>query len=233
LMKSVLCGQKLGQQLKTGVSTPHSTLLRGQSRVGIAIDHDTGRTIEGQLFVRDLKRLATGSLNGDQLSAGYEAWLRTPGKLPEFADCSVGKLGGEGRRAKLSFAQDEEPLGALKEAVIKVAENKDTRGFFLYLLTPAIYEAGDVHYKNVLPVAAALGKPWRYSGWNTKLGQPRSFVSMVPAGSVYFFEWPDDKTPADVISTQWLEPLPQLKQGDAPLEPAIAGFGRNLVGVWS
>ena len=230
LLRSVLTGESIGQTVGPDqVARPDEVLRRDHSRVGIVVDNDTGRAEEGLLFARALQRYATGTAHDDHISAGFHAWFRTPGDLPDYDGDAVGQLGGDRRRALIEFEADGDPLGDMRQAVHRQASK--ARGFLLYLLTPARYGGDVVQVHGQAPVAAAIGKTWRYSGWNNALGQPRPFMTLLPAGTVFFFEWPDGVDREDVIDRHWLSSCQTDLDDSAAAD--LAGFGRTLAGVWS
>jgi CRISPR/Cas system CMR-associated protein Cmr3 (group 5 of RAMP superfamily) len=210
-------------------------LYRPEPRPGIAVDNESGTVFEGQLFTRPYRRFRPASCErtAKGTPAGFTAWLRThePMKL-DLAE-SVGFLGGDRRRAHFEIDRCDEPLADLRDQVVQAVEQTDSRGFFLYLLTPAIESGAPVQARDGAGslVAAALGKPAYASGWDVAKHQPREIQALVPAGSVYFFTWPPRaSTPsqrADLVRSHWLRPLHGLHRLGA-----AAGFGRCLPGIW-
>ncbi len=122
------------------------------------------------------------------------------------------------------------PLGRLCGQVAAAAGEAESEGFLLALLTPALAPAapGQVTVEGLAPVAAALGKPLYASGWDVRKNRPRPLRALVPAGSVYFFEWPAGAPPGpargELVRRLWLHPLRE--------EGKAAGFGRCLPGIW-
>jgi hypothetical protein len=141
----------------------------------------------------------------------------------------VGFLGGDRRRVGVEIRRLEESgrrsaLGGLASRVEEAAGS--SRGVYLYLLTPAIVEPVPAQAIEGLgrPVAAAVGKPRFASGWDVHGRHPRELVSLIPEGSVFFFDWPDGADRVALIRDRWLRPIGETG--------AAAGFGRALVGVW-
>lgn len=212
-----------------------SAIFRLESRPGIAVDNTTGQVFEGAFFNRPYRRFAPAPLeaasgsNGDRpMGAGFTAWFRTLGDFKP-GDDPVGFLGGDRRRARFLWNKvGEAPTDVLKadllSQVTEAAEDTETEGFLLYLLTPALVTDEPVQAEGMEPVAAVLGPAGKVSGWNVKGGHPRELHSLVPAGSVYFFRWPDGADRGQIIRRHWLQPL--REKGGA------VGFGRALVGVW-
>ena len=161
--------------------------------------------------------------------------------------------GGEARGAYFQQVVVEElppPLAAkdwedhcqeIQEALV------GQRGFFFYLLTPAIFARGwlpdgvqeqDGAYFWQLPktsltarlVAAAVGKAESVSGWNLLTQSPRPLYKTVPAGSVYFFET-NEPIAANAASVLLKDRHWQSLMTEQPFY-AAAGFGLAAVGCW-
>ena len=103
-------------------------------------------------------------------------------------------LAATARRARFEFrAVGPVALAGLCEQVAAAAAETASRGFLLYLLTPALAETEG--FSGYVPVAAALGKASYASGWNVEKNHPRPIRTLIPAGSVYSFEWPKEAPP--------------------------------------
>lgn len=221
----VLCGD-----VPASAELP-SGLFHAEPRAGIAVDNGSGTVLEGQLFTRPYRRFRPASLEtaARPAPAGFAAWLETLAPVNLDLSDDVGFLGGDRRRA--SFALRETgpvALGELCEQVAEAATEKESAGFLLALLTPALQTEASVEVEGLRPVAAALGKPGYASGWDVGKNRPRPIRTLIPAGSVWFFEWPpkapSGPTRAELVRRLWLHPLHH--------EGAAAGFGRCLPGIW-
>lgn len=228
-LSEVLCGR-----LPSAGFHDKDELFRSEPRPGIAVDNRLGSVFEGMFFTRPYRRFRPGRLDPERPApAGLRAWFRTLGPIPqEVAADRVGFLGGDRRRARLDFescpGSPAQPLTSLLEAV--AAAVPGTRGPLLYLLTPALAGSTLPDLEGgARPVAAALGKPRYASGWDVRAGRPRELVALLPAGSVFYYEWPgdaaDDDARADLVRRLWTRPVQE--RGGA------VGFGRALAGVWS
>lgn len=153
----------------------------------------------------------------------------TGGRAPESFD-GIGYLGGDRRRAWFSFAPlAVKPLSRLREQVAAVLPA--SRGFFVYLVTPLPADSETPAFAWGQPIAAAVGRSRPASGWDA-LGRhpgPRPLRTLIPAGSVWFFEWQGAEAVSlearqAFLEREWLEPA----------DPRFlnAGFGRMLLGVW-
>ncbi len=210
-------------------------LYSPEPRLGLAMSNAANTALPGRLFARPYRRFhgeARSSKPGWE-SAGFLAWLRVLGLAGRAESSFDGTafLGGDRRRARLSFARESgDPLASLREAVLERVGT--SRGWLLYLLTPARVPAdGLVTFHGESPVGGALGRAVSASGWSGAAATrgPRPLLSLFPAGSVFFFEWgTEHETEAarrEWITRHWL----------AALDPAWgrAGFGRVLPGVWA
>jgi hypothetical protein len=200
-------------------------------RLGLAMSNATNTAQEGRLFSRPYRRFTAAFTPGGFGSAGFIAWYRvrelgahTP------ADWSgLGHLGGDRRRVRLAFTRAQErPVGDLLARVLDQAP--ESRGFSVCLLTPAVATEPIPCLGGRRPIAAALGRPRHASGWCAAGPHhgPRPIRTLVPAGSVLFFEWGAGEAAPEarrkLLEALWLEPL----------DPAYRnhGFGRMLTGVW-
>lgn len=224
-LESILCGDRP----LSGILQPHE-IFRAEPRPGIAVDNDAGTVFEGAFFTRPYRRFrSSGPGKAGATSAGFAAWLRTLAPIRLDVGDGIGFLGGDRRRARFTF-EEVRPvaLSELCERVALAAAEKESAGWLLYLLSPMLQPEAPVEVEGLRPVAAALGRPGAASGWNVKKGRPRPLHALVPAGSVYFFEWPENAPPgperAELVRRLWMSPL--RKEG------AAAGFGRCLPGIW-
>jgi CRISPR type III-B/RAMP module-associated protein Cmr3 len=223
----------LGDVLCGGVpaaAEPATAAFRAEPRPGIAVDNEAGTVLEGQLFTRPYRRFRPASYETGARGApaGFAAWFETLAPVKLDLSDGIGFLGGDRRRARFDFARGEEPLGELRERVAETAGENASRGYLLYLLTPALQAGAPVEAVGSPPVAAALGKSLYASGWDVERNRPRQIRALVPAGSVWFFDWPSDAPAgparAELVRRLWLHPLHR--------EGAAAGFGRCLTGIW-
>jgi len=207
-----------------------SQLFQREARPGIAVDNDRGTVFEGYFFTRPYRRLRPGELDPVRTAEpGLRAWLQTlespidlPGGRP------LGFLGGDRRRARFTllerFSGRVEILAALRERIEAAAPG--SRGFSLYLLTPAVAQ-GEAPFRPagpLRPVAAVIGKPRFASGWDVRRRRPRELLALIPEGSIYFYEWPDGADRPALVRERWLAAVGEVG--------AAVGFGRALVGVW-
>jgi hypothetical protein len=233
LLQAILVGEP--EIVRFGSSARREEeLFQSEPRLGLAMFNATNTTAEGRLFARPYRRYRTATDGTDGWrSAGFVAWYRVLALPAGAADVppgwnGVGFLGGDRRRALFSFARTVDgPLGSLRDEIRGGVAG--SRGFLVYLLTPALLPAGGVDLEGRRPVAGALGRAIYTSGWSAaaEARGPRPLLALAPPGSVLFFEWNKDETDADkekVIERQWL----------GALDPAYgnAGFGRMLPGVW-
>ena len=236
-----------GDVLPSAVKSPNLTLGR-ESRTHVAIDNDTGTAAPAQLFT------SHGIRPGRNVGIALEVTTPSGSRTPSTAVV----LGGE---ARLSFRSTKPqaafPSFAAFEADYRAAaQAPELRGLRLQLLTPACFHAD-----------ASAGAPaWRppaladfqlvamcvpgfqaISGWNLQdaqgRGAPRAVRRLVPAGSVYWYEWRGDPKAVvasvlDRCEALWAQPI----DGDRPLTdeeraefrapPARDGYGMVLPGLW-
>ena len=193
----VLCGE-----VPPAAELP-ATLFRSEPRPGIAVDNDSGTVIEGQFFTRPYRRFQPAVRGAGATPAGFVAWFETIATVKLDLWDKLGFLGGDRRRARFEIDRCEEPLGDLREQVAEAAghsgghrgDQTASRGFFLTLLTPAVQTEARIQVAGMPAVAAALGRPVYSSGWDVEAQKPREIQALVPAGSVYFFDWPADAPP--------------------------------------
>jgi hypothetical protein len=238
LLGDILAGDAFGPRAGSLRSHMQSaaTFAEPEPRPGLAMTNATNTATPGRLFARPYRRYR-GALDPEGKgfrNAGFVAWFRVPGldgHEPAAFD-GTGFLGGDRRRALFRFQpQEASPLLDLQEKVADAVA--ESAGFLLYLLTPAAAPAeGKLTFDGQSPVAAALGRAVAASGWNgssTGSGTgPRPILTLLPAGSVFFFEWSAACAGAPArrafAAKHWL----------ASLSPAYrnGGFGRVLLGVW-
>jgi CRISPR-associated protein Cmr3 len=233
LLSDLLTGSDSRVDRPLGASTrSREELFPAERRLGLAIDNFRGTAIPGALFARPYRRFA-GSVDerGRWRGAGFVAWLELPGNGSREVGSfdGIGFLGGDRRRAWFSFtALGEAPLARLRSNI--AAGLGESRGFLVYLLTPLPAESELPAFPWGEPVAAAVGRSRPVSGWDAQAQSPgpRKIRTLIPAGSVYFFEWskPETTTAARqaFLDRHWLQPVDGRYLN--------GGFGRMLLGVW-
>ncbi len=231
-LKEILCHEtELHLSQGTGYILPDE-LYRSEIRLGLGMDNSQNRAKKGLLFSRPYRRFASGIEleRHEWRSASIIAFFKTLRELTgeQLNRRKVAFLGGDRGRALIDFQKipAPRPLASLKEAVKE--QIRHSRGFFCYLLTPAVRENHWPRLKERDPVAAALGKEAVVSGWNSdhKRQHPRPIRKLIPAGSIFFYEWNGEDEPArqKVLEDLWLEPLSGRFRN--------SGFGRILIGGW-
>ncbi len=216
-----------GEVPRDGARFP-SGLFLAEPRPGIAMNNEAGTVFEGAFFTRPYRRF---KLSASTAPAGFTAWFQTLAPLRLDTSAGIGFLGGDRRRARFEFREaGPVALNDLCERVAEAAAEEESRGFLLYLLTPALVREAPTSPARLSARAAALGKPAYASGWDVQRNRPRPVHTLIPAGSVYFFDWPPDAplgpVRADLVRNLWLKPLDEKDEG------AAAGFGRCLPGIW-
>ncbi len=209
---------------------PEEELFRREPRPGIAIDNDLGTVLEGYFFTRPYRRFPPGELDPSRrYKPGFRAWFQTLEPLvPPRNATTIGFLGGDRRRSRFSFPETftgrTDVLAAMRTRIERAAP--DSRGFCLYLLTPAIALGKEsFEFPNLgRPLVSVVSKPRYSSGWDVEGCSPRSLMALIPEGSIFFFEWPRNEDRIELLRGRWLAPLQEVG--------AAAGFGRTLVGVW-
>jgi CRISPR-associated protein (Cas_Cmr3) len=228
LLSEILAGAPPSEGNLRGELRERGDFYRAEPRPGLAMRNATQTAAPGRLFTRPYRRFRR-SADGSR-SAGFQAWYRVPGldgRPPEGFD-GTGFLGGDRRRARFTFRAAEAPLEETRRKVEAAAPEGE--GWLAYLLTPAVASAAGIVLGGQAPLASALGRAWAASGWSgsAKATGPRPILTLLPAGSVFFFAWPQGADSAaaraELLSRHWL----------ASLSPdhANSGFGRVLTGVW-
>ncbi|MFP3941779.1 MAG: type III-B CRISPR module-associated Cmr3 family protein [Acidobacteriota bacterium] len=222
----------------TGASSPSALagqaelpthLFRPENRIGLAIRNRTNTAVEGRLFARPYRRFASfvPQTGPAWRSGGYVVYVRVRELAGKTASDlgGIGFLGGDRGRCKASFVE-EDPLAALRGAVEGVAGEAD--GLLLYLLTPAPASTSWPEVEGQVPLAAAVGKGRRISGWNGASHRPRGIEVLIPEGSVAFYRWPEGRgTPearVELIRSLWLQSIADRFSN--------VGLGRVLPGIW-
>ncbi|NCD32193.1 MAG: hypothetical protein EOL87_02125 [Spartobacteria bacterium] len=201
------------------------TLFDRETRPGIALDADTGTTVDGKFYIAEYMRLrADVYLKGLAKCASSLRGTVKKDVMAAFFENSKNKsllLGGQRGMAHLEQIRKEHPLLNLRTVTA------DKQGCLIkwVLLTPAVFlngwrpdwvdDQGSVQLPAQRPprqpgltrkewragfntpiqaklVAAKVGKPMPFSGWNNHTGGPRTTHLAVPAGSVYWFRAASD-----------------------------------------
>jgi CRISPR-associated protein Cmr3 len=163
--------------LKTTLALKLRDFVPNEPKVGNG-RNDLTRSVEDSLLYRtDMKR-------SDILQIGVSFHLEgfQEGR-------SLVRLGGEGKLAQISAVRL--PFKAIQKAI-------DFRGnrFKIYFATPAILREGVSDLTNLgiqaTLVAACVGKPVYIGGFDMVKKEPKAMYKAVPAGSVFYYESPDD-----------------------------------------
>lgn len=218
-----------------------------ETRVHVAIDPETGKALEGQLFSVAYRVLEERGSQGGVRALTLRARVALPnGARP----APLGHLGGERRPAAVRVLEDlsrswwdppariREKFQQLDEAVAR-GEKARVR---LILATPGLFRGGwkpgwleaagtgALHLPRGLAkvrlrlVAAAVGRREAISGWSLREKRPKPVRWVVPAGSVYFFEV-EQGNPSHLLES-WLRPVSDAERDRKD------GFGLALWGVW-
>lgn len=229
LMTSWLLGKsrQIPKDGKQVMDLPHK-----EDRVNVAIDPDTGASLEGMLF-------STTALDLRQEGLSLSIKVETE----ELKDSLPSEglhhpMGGERRLARWVKSEDhklwncpEEVRGALK----KLAPGDGIR---MILATPAVFDKGwlpgwlDDQKQGIIPgtsvkvqlVSTSTGRWEPLSGWSYETRSPKPLYRMVPSGSVYFFKLLEG-SPEDLANV-WLKPTSdqEIHIND--------GLGLALWGLW-
>ncbi|WP_045826482.1 type III-B CRISPR module-associated Cmr3 family protein [Teredinibacter turnerae] len=226
-METLLCSKNENETItEDQVLHPHSDhVVTEEPRLGIARNNAARRVIDGMLYqTRHLRMRADAALE-----------LDCTGWQPPASVQTQMTFGGEARLA--SITQRECPA----EHSPQWRGSQVVSRFSLSLITPAHLassswcpegfslagsEAAAQFWQGELEgiplrlVSAVVGNPLRSGGWNMAQGMARAVVSLVPAGSTYFFE-----TLEDCITT---EQLNRLRLGQHP----ELGLGQCALGTW-
>lgn len=231
LLGDVLAGEE-DRGLGTSVRLERS-LDAAEPRLGLAMNNALNTAAAGRLFARPYRRFHRELLTGGQgwAGAGFAAWFRILGERDPGVSAwnGLGFLGGDRRRADFRFTvAGSDPLAEARDRVCERAAA--SRGWLAYLLTPLPVPEAGLTLGGRSPIAGAIGRVRYVSGWAAAAAQPgpRPLLALLPAGSVFFFEWRDSERDPD-LRRAWLR-----EHWLAPLRPeyAAAGFGRILTGVW-
>jgi CRISPR-associated protein Cmr3 len=203
--------------------------LEVERRVHVSIAAATQTAEDGALFVTEGLRLLLREEEG-------KGWSR----LALLAGVSGGNalarglvpLGGERSMALL----ENRPAPAGFEVPSEVSSLRTGAVARILLLTPALFAEGALpdRIAGAKVMSACVGRPQVVSGWDFAYvedkggrrvrGRPKPTRRMVPAGSVYWVEVPDDPWAAKTWMTC-------VSSSDAGQQDARDGFGLAVVGV--
>lgn len=218
---------ELFDPFETPAGPGHSRRAGYEPKVGLALDAASRTAREGMLYTIAPLRL------GEELAFA----VRTAG-IPESAALPrLLPLGGEGRFAMVDAGF--EPSWPDHRSRAADAVNRSHR-FRLLFVQPAFFEdgwlppgfqqvrrgasdawEGHLNGLSCRLISASLDRPRKVGGWDIHANRPKPVRSLVPAGSVYYFE--TDEAGSDVI-----EALDNRKLGTW----TRIGFGHCLVGEW-
>lgn len=160
----------------------HSSIISTENKVGIGRENESHIAKDSQIYRVAMRR--TEDTEGKKLTfiVEYEFEKAISQDITQFF-----KLGAEGKIISVADYNDE----------IEIEKPFETNCFKLYLMTPAIFNIGNVFDYTaffsqkgyaVKLLNAVIGKPFRVGGFDMKNKQPKEMKTAVPAGSVYYFE---------------------------------------------
>ncbi|MGD9496502.1 MAG: type III-B CRISPR module-associated protein Cmr3 [Armatimonadota bacterium] len=197
-----------GELLEASSIKERRTFIADEPRVGIAIEADSGTVGEGLIYSSTFLRLKDDTALEVDLEFGGDP----PAELTTYLAATPWlRLGGEGRVARIG------PV----DPPASPPEPKGEGAPLVYLATPALFEGERWHPDGVTPLAAAVGSPQVFSGWDLAANLPMKTRYAVPAGAVYFYDTGDTQLPDHATCVS-----------DDPDDKA-AGWGYCLRGVWS
>ncbi|MGB0524167.1 MAG: type III-B CRISPR module-associated protein Cmr3 [Flammeovirgaceae bacterium] len=158
-----------------------------EQKIGIGIDNQTYAVEEGKLFRTGMMRPNTAKHGVVKIVLDIDM---EGGELPQEAETLI-RLGGETKNVHVQARQfslaDFEP-------------NSEDEGtyFKIYLQTAAYFSEGwpklallfgdAVKELGIKPLTAAIGKPFRFGGYDMLINKPKVTYSYVPAGSVFYYQ---------------------------------------------
>jgi CRISPR-associated protein Cmr3 len=201
-------------------------LVQREERIGIAIG-ENGVVKTGQLYSLEGRRMVEGAgLVVDITGLADEVLAELDGQALH--------LGGERRFGRLIQIKSEADTDNSPSPPSDLS-NK----FKLALITPALFkhgwlpgwldpDTGQGHLPGtslkVRLVAAAVGRPIVFSGFDLARNRPKPLRRAVPAGSVYYFELLAGNPGQLVKSFHYANSVSD--------ENGLAGFGTTLIGKW-
>lgn len=216
-------------------------LARGEPRVGIARNRERRTVQTGMLYTQTTHRWNARVSFREEQTFGLQVILDgvEAGELPSRLAVP---LGGEGRLAWVRVQEEKQAswIRSDQNAAIRTALQR-SQGWWLYLATPAVFEAGwhprwigegleaRVGGRLLGKLASLVGEgPRPMSGWNLAGGCARPARLPMPAGTTYFFEWPKDGADAAVVDA-----VLGMQGTCVADELAHAGHGLAFVGAWN
>lgn len=194
-----------------------------------------GTVKDENLFSRSVSRMAEDCPLNAIRQAGFAGLYHDESLLPTGIVDTL-RLGGDGHLAELRTESATELKQLLKDfQQIVLDQLERSRGLAVYLVTPAIFDAGWRPSQRKTPglslKAAAVGRPRIVAGWDYTRktvrgkGGPRPVRRAAPPGSVYFYEVEDlDQAIAFVSKFSFAESISD--------ELARLGYGLMLACPW-
>jgi len=206
-------------------------LLQDERRFGQRLNPSTLTVAEGYLYSTTHLRFKEELREKVYHQAGLMVQVEIADRDFSFTD-GITIVGGERRMAKM-VVKNNFSLPDIKEKII----NDFNHRFFIYLVTPAIFNNGwrpadfpAPYNDNCQLVGAVVNKPVYISGWRRtgdSAGYPRPLKKAVPAGGVYFFQaqnWDSNKFGDFYDNYNFNRSISDEYQS--------AGFGIGLIGLW-
>ena len=203
------------------------------TRLHVRIRPDLGTADEGFLFLTSGLEFVRPRPAGRGGLVRPLSACRRLGLWVDVADeadlTGVRPLGGERRLAAWEPGPPApEPPDGLLERLLAVRRAR------VVLLTPAAFRQGFLPGGRSLAgapvVAVACGRPLVVSGWDLQRRRPKPTRRLVPAGSVYFVEFPPDWGDQEI--TAWLRRTWFQNVSDDE-QDRLDGYGLAAVGVWT
>jgi len=164
--------------------TKHSSVISIENKVGIGRENESHIAKDSQIYRVAMRRIENKV--GKKLSFIVEYEFESEEAISQDIT-QFFKLGAEGKIISVANYLDE----------IEIENPLATNYFKLYLMTPAIFNDGNIFDYNtffaqkdysVELLNSVIGKPFRVGGFDMKNGKPKEMKTAVPAGSVYYFE---------------------------------------------
>ncbi|PSJ75858.1 type III-B CRISPR module-associated protein Cmr3 [Sphingobacteriales bacterium UPWRP_1] len=196
----------LANEILTTKAIKLTDFLMKEPKIGIARDDMMRNADEGMLYRVDMKR-------PKEFQIGVVFHLTIP-----LNPNTILKLGGEGKTINLLATRIPTKIAAQNI----VFNNR----FKIYFATPAILLNGQPDLSKLgieaKLVAACVGKPISLGGFDLKEKKAKQMYRVVPAGSVFYYETPNDVT---ILNDKQGTPLSD--------EQAEQGFGIAYFGTWN
>lgn len=205
-----------GKELTVGDCECEDKLFIREYRSGNALRYDKRRvhSEEGMLY--------TASFIRPQSDVGLLIWV-SDSIADVLPDDGCFRMGGEGRSTRYTKL---EPGMVIPQSPLNHTWRTDQQRLKIVFLTPTYFSRGwlpELQRFTDFLVAATLGRYTTIGGWDLRLNQPRPIRRYVPAGSVYYFEFPDEQRPDSLQ-------LLGLPNDELPLHQL--GYGQIAVGIW-